>query len=154
MTRLRLWLAFLLTAAVIAPASAQVTSTKSTVGLGSIRVYTTKTDSFRIKNSYASTAVNITAVTNNSSRFTVTTSAGPLTTSLAALDSITYYVTFAPDSVGTVLDTIVVTHDSGTVTIPLSGAGTNNISLLTPAGGAMTSKALANSFAFRVRSCH
>jgi hypothetical protein len=115
----------------------QLTVSKTSIAFGSILAATSKVDSFFVKDTSATSAT-ITAVTNAKSQYVVTAKDGNLTPTLASMDSAWYYVTFTPDAVGAVADTVKLTYAAGTIAIPLSGTGTNPILTRNAAGATIT----------------
>lgn len=134
---MRVLTTFLLVAVMASGALGQFQANKASIAYGSMLVYTTKVDSFSVKDTSASPE-SITAVTNSRSQVVVTAKNGNMTPTLAAGDTVWYYVTFTPDTVGSVADTVKVTHAGGTISIALSGTGTNNMSTRNSAGATIT----------------
>jgi hypothetical protein len=115
----------------------QLTVSKTSIAFGSVLGNVAKVDSFFVKDTSATSAT-ITAVTNAKTQYVVTAKNGNLTPTLASKDSAWYYVTFTPDAVGAVADTVKLTYAAGTIAIPLSGTGTNPILTRNSAGAAIT----------------
>ncbi len=128
MNKLRLFLGVFLVAVCVTDTVAQIRMSKTNIAFGSLRATTSKVDSFYVKDTSA-TGTTITAAATATGRYVLTATAGNLTPSLAAGDSVWYKVTFTPDLIGVANDTVAVTHAGGTLKLPLSGTGTSNLDL-------------------------
>ena len=128
---------------------AQLATTKTSLSFGSVTVFASKSDSFYVKNS-TQLGYALTGATNKSSRFTVS---GTVTGIVA--DSVKIRVTFSPDSVGALLDTLIITHsvpNLAPLKVVLSGTGVLNIRLTNPRTAALvTSLAMVDTFATHAR---
>ncbi|MBI3578369.1 MAG: choice-of-anchor D domain-containing protein, partial [Ignavibacteriales bacterium] len=112
-----------------------LTISKTSIAFGNLTVFTSKTDSFYIKNT-TQFGFGLTGFSNKSGRYTIDGNPNAI---LTGFDSVKVRVTFNPDSVGALLDTLVISHTSSSQAafkVALSGTGVNNIVLLSAVSAA------------------
>ncbi|MBI3587031.1 MAG: choice-of-anchor D domain-containing protein [Ignavibacteriales bacterium] len=112
-----------------------LTISKTSIAFGNITVFTPKTDSFYIKNT-TQFGFGLTGFSKKSSRYTIDGNPNAL---LTGFDSVKVRVIFNPDSVGALLDTLVITHTSSSQAafkVALSGTGVNNIIIISAVSAA------------------
>src|SRR3990172_60990 len=128
------------------PAYAQVSTSKTSISYGSVVATTTKTDSFYVK---STVPLQLNSVTTSTSHFVVLDNPGGI-----IFDSVKVRISFAPTAVGTLVDTVVLSHSGSTVPVKfaLSGTGLSPIVLGSPRTGAtLTTLAMVDTFATHPR---
>ncbi|HCA80085.1 MAG TPA: hypothetical protein DEP53_10165 [Bacteroidetes bacterium] len=128
------------------PAFAQVSTSKTSISYGSVVATTTKTDSFYVK---STVPLQLNSVTTSTSHFVVLDNPGGI-----IFDSVKVRISFAPTAVGTLVDTVVLSHSGSTVPVKvaLSGTGLSPIVLGSPRTGAtLTTLAMVDTFATHPR---
>ncbi|MFA6468910.1 MAG: LamG-like jellyroll fold domain-containing protein [Bacteroidota bacterium] len=94
-------------------------SSVSSNAFGNVGLYQTKTDSVTVTNSGSDTLI-ISSVTKSNAQYSLS----PTSASLLASASQKFYVTYSPTAIAQANDTLVFTHNAGSITkIPLSGTG-------------------------------
>lgn len=110
-------------------------TSKTSLPFGSVLALTSRADSFYVRNTSQS-EFQLTGINNLSPQFRVEATVPVI---LRGGDSVKVHVTFTPNSVGAVADTIVITHNNsaqGALRVPMSGTGTNPLRLTNPRTGA------------------
>ena len=128
----------------------QLVSTKTPLAYGSVLVGSTQADSFYVKNK-SNINYNVSAISNlQTARFVLSATPGALN----AGDSLKIKVTFTPDSVGNLSDTVSITHNApfgNPLKVPLSGTGGNPLRLVNRTGATLTVMAMVDTFANKLR---
>ncbi|MBI3111113.1 MAG: choice-of-anchor D domain-containing protein [Ignavibacteriales bacterium] len=115
---------------------AQLTTTKSSIAFGNVIGLTSKADSFYVKNT-TQFGFSLTGISKNTTSYAVE---GNPTALILPNDSVKIKVTFTPAALGSIPDTVRITHNSSSqqaFRIPLSGTGTNPLRITNPRTGAV-----------------
>lgn len=128
-------------------AFAQLVTTKSSIAFGNVIGLTAKADSFYVKNT-TQFGFSLTGISKNTTSYVVE---GNPTALIFPNDSVKIKVTFTPNALGSIPDTVTITHNSfsqAALKVPLSGTGTNALRITNPRTGAVLT-----SLAFLPMSC-